>query len=143
MLGEVEDALQVAGGEVKEQPQAAGVGLAEPDVGHGRGQADVAHALPPHLGAGDLDAAAIADHAPVADALVLAAEALPVLGGAEQPLTEQPVLLRAERAIVDGLRLGHLAVGPAENLLRRGDGNTDGVEIGGRGFRPVCHSDHY
>ena len=50
--------------------------------------------------------------AAVADALVLAAVALPVLDRAEDPLAEQAVLLRLERAVVDGLRLGHLAVRP-------------------------------
>ena len=142
VLGEIEHALQVAGREVQEQPQAAGIGLAEPDVRHGGRKADVAHALPADLGAGYLHAAAVANYAPVANALVLAAEALPVLGGTEEPLAEQPVLFRAERPVVDGFRLGDLAVGPAENLLRRCDGNADRVEIGGRGFRPVCHSYH-
>ena len=131
VLGEVEDALQVAGGEVQQQTQAAGDALAEPDVGYGSGELDVAHALAADAGAGDFHAAAVADDAAEADALVLAAEAFPVLGGAEDSLAEQAVLLRAKGAVVDGFRLGNLAVGPAANLLRRGDGDANSVEAGG------------
>jgi hypothetical protein len=81
----------------------------------------VAHALAAHLGAGHLDAAALADDALEADALVLAAGALPVLGGTEDLLAEQAVLLGLERAVVDGLGLLDLAVRPAANLVGRGE----------------------
>src|SRR5204863_10113102 len=103
--------------------------LEEPDVRDRRGQVDMAHALAANLGARDLDAAALADDPLVADALVLAAVALPVLGGAEDALAEEPVLLRLERAVVDRLGLGHLAVGPALDLLRRGQRDANRVEI--------------
>ena len=55
-------------------------------MAHRRGQLDVAHALAAHLGAGDLHAALVADLVLVLelDALVLAAVALPVLGGPEE-----------------------------------------------------------
>ena len=142
VLGEVKHPFQVARGQVEEQAQPAGRGLAEPDVRHRRGQADVAHPLPAHLGAGNLDAAAVADHAPVADALVLAAETLPILGRPKEPLTEQAVLLRAQRPIVYGLRLGHLAMGPVHYLFRRGDGNANSVKVGCLDFRAVLHPDH-
>ena len=128
-LGEVEDALQAAGGDVQQQADAAGRALDEPDVGHGRGQLDVAHALAAHLAAGHLHAALVADDALVADALVLAAVALEVLGGPEDLLAEEAVLLRLQGAVVDGLRLGHLAVGPGADLLRRSQGYADGVEV--------------
>jgi hypothetical protein len=72
-------------------------------VGDGGGELDVAHALTTHLGARDLDAAALADDALEADALVLAAVALPVPGRTEDLLAEEPVLLRLEGAVVDGL----------------------------------------
>ena len=62
----------------------------------GRGELDVAHALAAHLGAGDLDAAAIADHPFKADALVLAAVAFPVFGRAEDLLAEEAVALGLE-----------------------------------------------
>jgi len=100
-----------------------------PDVDHGRGQLDVAHTLAPDLGAGDLDAAALTDDAPEPDALVLAAVALPVLGGTEDLLAEQPVLLRAQRPVVDGLGLLDLAVRPRADGLRRGQSDPQLVEV--------------
>src|SRR5204862_3346923 len=103
--------------------------LEEPDVAHGRGQVDMAHALAAHLLAGHLDAAALADDALVAYALVLPAVALPVLGGTEDALAEEPVLLRLQRAVVDGLRLGDLSRGPGPDLLGRRQSDLDGVEV--------------
>ena len=78
--GEVEHPLQVARRDVEQQPEPARGALDVPDVGDRRGQLDMAHPLPSHLGPGDLDAALVADGAGVADPLVLAAVALPVLG---------------------------------------------------------------
>ncbi len=89
----------------------------------------MAHALAANLGAGDLDAAALADDALVADALVLAAVALPVLGGTEDALAEEPVLLGLQRAVVDRLGLGDLARAPAADLLRGREADLDRVEI--------------
>ncbi len=129
VLGEVEHALERARRDVEQQADPAGRALDEPDVGDRRGQLDVAHPLTAHLGARDLDAALVADDALVADALVLAAVALPVLGRTEDLLAEQAVLLRLERAVVDRLRLGDLAVRPLLDLVRRREGDPDGVEI--------------
>ena len=78
---------------------------------------------------GDLHAAAVADLALVADLLVLAAVALPVLGGSEDALAEQAVPLRLQGAVVDGLRLFDLAVRPLADLLRGGDANLNGVKL--------------
>src|SRR5204862_7577119 len=103
--------------------------LEEPDVAHGRGQVDMAHALAAHLLAGHLDAAALADDALVADALVLAAVALPVLRGSEDALAEEPVLLRLQRAVVDRLGLGDLARRPVTDLLARREPDADRVEF--------------
>ena len=89
----------------------------------------MAHPLAAHLGAGDLDAAAFADDALEPDSLVLAAVALPVLGGTEDLLAEEPVLLRLERAVVDGLRLLDLAVGPRPDRVGRGEGDPELVEV--------------
>src|SRR5206468_1066944 len=99
-----------------------------PDVGHRRGELDVAHPLAAHLGPGDLDATALADDALEPDALVLAAVALPVPGGAEDLLAEEPVLLRLEGAVVDGLRLLHLTVGPLPDVFSGGQADTEVVE---------------
>jgi hypothetical protein len=80
----------------------------------GRGQLDVAHALAADLGAGDLDAAAVADLALVADLLILAAVALPVLGRPEDALAEQAVPLRLQGAVVDGFGFLDFAVRPLQ-----------------------------
>ena len=73
----------------------AGDALEVPDVGDGGGQGDVAHPFPADFGAGDLDAALVADLVLVLelDALVLAAVALPVLGGPEDALAIEAVAL--------------------------------------------------
>ncbi len=92
-------------------------------------QLDVAHAFTPDLRARDLDPAALTDNALEADALVLAAVALPVLGRTEDLLTEEPVLFRLERAVVDGLRLLHLTVGPHAYAVGGGKANPKLVEI--------------
>src|SRR5205807_3119079 len=91
--------------------------LEEPDVRDRGGQVDVAHPLAADLGARHLDAAALADDPLVADPLVLTAVALPVLGGPEDALAEEPVLLGLERSVVDGLGLGDLAGAPGADLL--------------------------
>ena len=70
----------------------------------------MAHTLAPNLGAGNFHSALVADRAGMANALVLAAIALPVFGGTENALAEKPAMLWLERAVIDGLRLGDLAV---------------------------------
>ena len=62
-------------------------------MAHGSGELDVAHALTTHLGARDLNATALTDDALEANTLVLAAGALPVLGGTKNLLAEEAVLL--------------------------------------------------
>src|SRR5204862_6589108 len=94
-----------------------------------RGGLDVAPPLPTHLRAGDLHAAPLADDPLEPDALVLAAVALPVASGPEDPLVEQAVLLRLQRAVVDGLRLLHLAVRPRADLVARGQPDAKLVEV--------------
>ena len=126
---EVEHPLQVARRDVEQQPEPARRALHVPDVGDRRGQLDVAHALAPDLRARDLDAALVADGAGVADPLVLAAVALPVLGRTEDALAEETAVLRLERAVVDRLRLGDLAVRPRPDRLRRGQADADRVEV--------------
>src|SRR5439155_9590188 len=110
---EVKYPLQVAGADVEQDAQARRRALEVPDVAHRGGELDVAHPLAAHLGTGDLHSTLVADDPLVADALVLPAVALPVLGGTKDALVEETVLLRLERAVVDRLRLGDLARGPA------------------------------
>src|SRR5207302_9692129 len=114
---------------VEERAEAARHGLEEPDVHDGRGQLDVAHALAAHARVRDLDAAAVADHALVLHAAVLAAGALPVLLGTEDALAEEAVLLRAVRAVVDRLRLLDLAERPAADVVRAGQADAHGPVI--------------
>ncbi len=126
---EVEDALEVARADVEQDAQARRGALEIPDVADRAGQLDVAHPLATDLAARDLDAALVADDALVADALVLAAVALPVLGRTEDALVEETVLLRLERPVVDGLGLRDLALRPLPDLVRAGERDTDRAEI--------------
>src|SRR5205085_1792261 len=126
---EVQDLLELARCDVEQVADAARHALEEPDVRDGRGQVDVSHALAAHLLARHLDAAALADDALVPDALVLAAVALPVLRRTENALAEEPVALRLERAVVDGLRLGYLARGPVADLLAGRKPDSNRIEI--------------
>src|SRR5206468_3334794 len=125
---EVEDLLEVLQGHVEQRADARRQALQEPDVRDGRGEVDVPHALPAHLRLDDLDAALLADDAPVSHALVLAAVALVVLRRPEDLGTEEPVPFRLEGSIVDRLRLLDLAVAPRPDLLRRGDRDAERVE---------------
>ena len=125
---EVDDLLEVLRRQVEQVAEPARHTLEVPDVRDGRGELDVAHPLTTHLGAGHLDAAALADDALEAHALVLAAVALPVPGGTEDLLAEETVTLGLERAVVDGLRLLDLAVAPGADLVRGGQADLELVE---------------
>src|SRR5690606_36357856 len=92
-------------------------GLQEPDMGHGGGELEMPHAVAAHLGERHLDAALFAGDPAIFHALVLAAQALVVLDRAEDAGAEQPVLLRLEGAVVDGLGLLDLAVGPGPDAF--------------------------
>src|SRR4029079_7479113 len=113
-----------------EQVREPGASAAQvPDVHHGRGELDVAHALATDLRPGDFDAAALADDALEPDALVLAAVALPVLRRTEDLLAEEPVLLRLEGEVVDGLRLLDVTVRPRADRIRGRETDAELVEV--------------
>src|SRR5262249_47402747 len=82
-----------------------------------------------HAAVRDLDAAAVADHALVLHAAVLAAGAFPVLFGAENALAEQAVLLRPVRAVIDRLGLLDLAEGPGTDVVRAGKADAHGPVV--------------
>src|SRR6266545_1326464 len=124
----VEDLLEILQRDVEEVADPARERLEEPDVGDRRGERDVAEPLAPHLRLDHLHAALLAHHPAVLHALVLAAVALVVLHGAEDLRAEQPVALRLERAVVDRLRLLHLAVRPLADLVRARERDADGGE---------------
>ena len=134
--GEVDDLLELlglqllAGFRAHEQVGEPATGAPQvPDVDHRGGQLDVAHPLAADLRAGDLDATALADDPPEAHPLVLPAVALPVLGRAEDLLAEESVLLRAQRAVVDGLGLLHFAVRPSPDRVGRSQSDPQLIEV--------------
>ena len=139
VLGKIKDTFEVSRRQVQQQPEAARDALGEPNVRDRSRQIDVAHALTADLGARHFHTAAVADDPAVADLLVLAAEALPVLRRTEDALTEQAVLLGPERSVVDRLRLGDLTVRPLLDLFRRCQRDTDGIEVC-RGCHTGCLS---
>src|SRR6185312_12970460 len=126
---EVDDPLEVLGRQVQQVAQAGRNALEVPDVGDRSGELDVAHPVAPDLGPRDLDAAALADDALEPHPLVLAAVALPVSGRTEDALAEQAVLLGLQGAVVDGLRLLDLAVGPRADLIRSGQADPELIEV--------------
>jgi len=89
----------------------------------------MAHALPAHLGPGDFYPAPVTDLTLKANLLIFSAMAFPVLCGAKDTLTEQPIPLGLEGAVIDGLWLFHLSMGPLLDLLRGGNANADGVKF--------------
>ena len=117
---EVDDLFQAGGFHVQQGTQAAGHGLEEPDVHDRGGQLDVAHAFASDAAMGHLDAAAIADHALVFHAAVLAAGALPVLFRPEDAFAKQTVFFRPIGPVIDRFGLFDLAEGPGTNIVRTG-----------------------
>jgi hypothetical protein len=132
---EIEDALEVLQRHVEQQADARRQRLQEPDVRHGSCKLDMAHALAPHPAERDFDRALLADDALVLHALVLAAQALVVLDRPEDAGAEQAVALGLEGAVVDGLGLFDLAVGPGQNLVGARDRDPDLVEDLSRDLR--------
>ena len=125
---EIENALHFLERHVEQRGDARRQRFQEPDMRHRRGQFDMPHALAPHPGLDDLDAALLADDAAVLHALVFAAQALIILDGAEDFRAEQPVALRLESPVVDRFRLPHLAERPRADLFRAGDRDANFVE---------------
>ena len=125
---EVEDLLEVTQRDLEDVADPGRQRLEEPDVGHRRSQRDVPHALAAHLRLDDLDAALLADDAPVLHALVLAAVALVVLDRTEDLRAKEAVPLRLEGSIVDGLGLLHLAEGPFPDFVRRRQADSKRIE---------------
>src|SRR6185295_5626720 len=126
---EVQHALDFTQRHVEHQADTRRQRLQEPDVRGRARELDVAHALAAHLGLRHFDAAFLADHAAVLEALVLAAQALVVLHRSEDLGAEQAVTFRLERAVVDGLRLLDLAVRPGTDHVRRSQADLDAVEL--------------
>ena len=126
---EIEHALQFAQRDVQQVPDAARQSLEEPHVRARAGQFDVAQTFAADARQRNFHAALVADDAAVLHALILAAQALPILGGAEDAGAEQPVALRLEGPVVDGLRLGDFSMAPAPDFFRRSQRNADRIKI--------------
>src|SRR6185437_3941123 len=116
VIFKVQNPLEILQRHVEQQTDAARQRLEEPDVGDGRGQFDMAHALAPYARQRNLDRALLADNALVLHPLVLAAQALVILDRPEDARAKQAVALGLEGAVVDRLRLFNFAVRPGQNL---------------------------
>ena len=79
-------------------------------MSHWHDEFDVTSTLAAHFLLSYLYTTTVADDALITDALILAAGTLEVLGRTEDALAEETVTLRLVGAVVDGLRLGNLAV---------------------------------
>ncbi len=126
---EIQHALDFAQRHIEHQADARRQRLQEPDVRGRARQFDVAHPLAAHLRLRHLDAALLAHDSAVLEALVLAAQTLVVLDGSEDLRAEQAVALRLEGAVVDGLRLLHLAIRPGADHVRGREPDLDRIEV--------------
>ena len=115
---EIQHALDVAQRHVEEQADARRQGLQEPDVSDGAGELDMPHALAANLRQRNFHAALLADHSAVLEPLVLSAEALVVLHGAEDLGAEKTIALGLEGPVVDRLGLFHFPEGPGTDHVR-------------------------
>ena len=127
----IENAFEVAHRHIEHVSDAARNPLEEPDVRDGDGELDVPHPLPSHARMRDLDAAAVADDAAIANALVFSAGTLPILDRTEYAFAEKPVFLGLEGSIVDGFRLRDFAVAPLTYHLGGGELDTHRLDVGG------------
>ncbi len=93
-------------------------------------EGDVAHAFAADFFLSNLDAAAVADDAFVADAFVFTAVAFIVFDRAENTFAEEAIALRFVSSVVNGLGLKDFAARLFKNLLGRSESDGD--------FRKVC-----
>ena len=128
ILRKIEHALKVSRRDVEQQADAGRDCAEVPDVRHRRGKLNVTHALAANLFGRDLDAALLTDLALVADALVFAAEAFPVLRRPENALTEQTVLLCLQRSVVNRFGLRNLTVRPLTDHIWRREAYLDRIK---------------
>ena len=106
----VKNTLELARRFIEQKSDARGRTLEEPDMAYGNRELNMAHALTAHGRESNLDAATVADHTFVLDALVFAAGALPVLRRPEDLLAEETFLLGTVGAVIDRLGVLNLAV---------------------------------
>ena len=126
----VDDHVELLGGDAKKVAHLVGQGTEIADVCDGYDELDVSGAFATHFLFGHFHTATVADDAFIANALVLAAMALVVLGGTEDAFAEQAVALGLVGSVVDGFGLQHFAVGVGLNLFGRGQSDGDLREVG-------------
>ncbi len=114
----IDDGVEFLGRNTKQIANLVGERTEVPDVGNGNDELNMSRTLAAHLLLSNFHATTVADNALIADALVLTASTLVILGGTEDALTEKSVTLRLVGAVVDGLWLGNLAETALEDFLR-------------------------
>ena len=120
----IDDRVKFLGGNAQEVTYLVGQGTEIPYMCHGHNQLDMTTALATNFLLGHFHSTAVTDDTLIADALVLSAMALVVLGGTENALAEETVALGLVGTVVDGFGLGNLTPRIFQNLLGRG--KTDG-----------------
>ena len=88
-------------------------------MGYRGGKLNVAHSLAANLGARNLNAAAVAYFAFIANSFIFTAVAFPVLLRPEDALAEKSVPLRLKGAVVYCFGLFNFAVRPLADLIGR------------------------
>src|SRR4030042_763576 len=86
------------------------------------------HSLPTHFGLDDLHATFLTNNPSMLHPFVLAAIALIIFGGAENFGAKKSIFFRFKGPVVYRLRFLPLPIRPRLNLLRRGNGDTNGVK---------------
>ncbi len=111
---EVNNLFDIAQRHIQQNRYITGNTLEIPNVRYRRSELNKAHAMATHPTFSDLHTATLTNNAAVTDPLVLATVAFPIFGGTKDFFAEQPVHLRLQRAVINGLRFGdltdHLAV---------------------------------
>ena len=90
---------------------------------HGHNQLDMATALATNFLLGHFHSTAVTDDTLIADALVLSAMALIILGRTEDALAEEAVALGLVGTVIDGLWFQDLTIRVLQNLFRRSQAN--------------------
>ena len=96
---------------------------------HGHNQLNMTTALATNFLLGHFHSTAVTDDTLIADALVLSAMALIILGRTEDALAEEAVALGLVGTVVDGFRFQHFAVRVVLYLLGRCQANRDFGEV--------------
>ena len=97
-------------------------------MSNGCSQRNVGQALTSNFRLNHLNTALLANDSSVLHALILSAQALIVLHRPKDFRAEEPVPLRLESPVVDGLRLLYLPERPLANRVGRGERDAQRVE---------------